>query len=251
MTNPITVVFQVRNEEKHIGQAIAAAQLLTKSILVMDMASTDNTAVIAKKAGAEIISIMAAPYVEPVRKLAFQKAQSDWILILDADERMTLNLAKEIQAAIKKSEFTHYAIPRRNLFAGKKWFRHGGWWPDSQTRLIKREAFVEWPEEIHSTVKVQGKQGRLSAPFLHLFHGDLEEMVNKTINFENQEAQLLFAANRSVTVATFFRKFLGELYRRLIKKTGFFDGTYGLIESLYQAYSKTITYLLLYEKKHS
>jgi len=247
----LTVVFQVHNEEKHIGVAVKSAQLLSESVLVMDMESTDRTAIEAQEAGAKVIPIPKAPYVEPVRPLAFTKTQAEWILILDADERMTPELAKEIRSVLTQNEFTHFAIPRRNLFAGKKWLQHGGWWPDSQTRLIKREAFVSWPREIHSTAQVRGKRQQLRSAFLHLFHGDLEEMVKKTINFEDQEAELLFAAKRPVTTATFFRKFLGELYRRLIKKQGFLDGGYGLIESVYQAYSKTITYLLLYEKQHS
>jgi len=247
----VTVVFQVRNEARHIKEAVARARLLTDNILVMDMESTDETRLEATRTGAEVIKIKAAPYVEPVRNLAFTQTQSDWVLILDADERLTPELAREISHTIKQTEYTHFAIPRRNLFAGKKWFRFGGWWPDSQTRLIKREAFVNWPKEIHSSVRVNGKRGQLRSPFLHLFHGDLEEMVNKTIKFEEQEAQLLFMANRHVTVTTFFRKFLGELYRRLFQKQGFRDGSYGLIESLYQAYSKTITWLFLYEKRLS
>ena len=75
-------------------------------------------------------------------------------------------------------------------------------------------------------------------------------MVEKTLLFEDIESDLLYEANKKVTIFTFFRKFLGELYRRLIKHPGFMDGTVGIIECIYQAYSKTITYLFLYEKKY-
>jgi len=251
MNNSLTVVFQVHNEEQHIKPAVESAKLLTENIVVMDMESTDETATIARKAGAKVVKIPKAPYVEPVRPLAFSEVPSEWILILDADERMTPELAREIHSVLEQDEFTHFTIPRRNLFAGKKWFKFGGWWPDLQTRLIKHSAYISWPKEIHSTVQVNGKRGQLNSPFLHLFHGNLSEMVDKTIKFENQESQLLFAAKRPVSMATFPRKFLGELYRRLFKQQGFRDGPYGLIESVYQAYSKTITWLLLYEKKFS
>jgi hypothetical protein len=73
-------------------------------------------------------------------------------------------------------------------------------------------------------------------------------MAYKTTIYENIEANLLFSAKRKVNTSLFFRKYFGELYRRLIKNMGFKDGTYGIIESLYQAFSKTITYLFLYEK---
>ena len=75
-------------------------------------------------------------------------------------------------------------------------------------------------------------------------------MVDKTINFENIESDLLLKANKPVATITFFRKFFGELFRRLIVKKGFMDGIIGIMESIYQAFSKTITYLLLYEKKN-
>lgn len=93
--------------------------------------------------------------------------------------------------------------------------------------------------------------GLLNNPILHYFHGDIGQMVNKTMVFEDIESELLFEAERPVYTLTFFRKFFGELFRRLILNKGFMDGTIGIIESFYQAYSKTITYLFLYEKYHN
>jgi len=76
-------------------------------------------------------------------------------------------------------------------------------------------------------------------------------MVEKTIIFEDIESSLLFKASKKVKTSTFFRKFLGELYRRLIRSFGFLDGEIGIIESIYQAFSKTITYIYLYEKSRT
>ncbi len=132
-----------------------------------------------------------------------------------------------------------------------KWLKNGGWWPDHQMRLINKNFFREWPTQIHSTPKIEGQMGFLENPIIHYFHGDLEKMVEKTIIFENIESDLLHKANRPVQTSTFYRKFLGELYRRLFKRAGFLDGQIGIIESIYQAFSKTITYLYLYEKKKS
>ena len=91
----------------------------------------------------------------------------------------------------------------------------------------------------------------LKEPFLHYSHGDLQAMVEKTLIFEDIESELLYKAGRSVSTLLFFRKFLGELERRLLRNKGFMDGEIGIIESIYQAFSKTITYLFLYEKKNS
>lgn len=247
----ITVVIHTYNEERNIKECISSAKLLTDDVVIVDMESEDNTVKIAKEKGARIYEFPQSAYVEPAREFGMQKAHGDWVFILDADERMTEELTKDLQKVEKQAEFTHFRVPRKNIFGGKKWLKHGGWWPDYQIRLIQKKSFKAWPKEIHSTPVIEGKQGLLSQPLTHLFHGDMNTMVQKTIRFEQIEADLLHAAGRSATTLTFMRKFAGELFRRLIRDRGFLDGTIGIIESIYQAYSKTITYLYLYEKSRS
>ncbi|RJQ38302.1 hypothetical protein C4559_01965, partial [Candidatus Microgenomates bacterium] len=142
----------------------------------------------------------------------------------------------------------YFKVPRKNIFAGVKWLKHGGWWPDQQIRLINKKYFISWPKRIHSTPVINGSIGYLKNSLVHYFHGDLSGMVKKTAIFEDIESDLLFHAKRSSGTGIFFRKFFAELYRRLLKNLGFLDGPFGIIESIYQAFSKTITYLFLYEK---
>jgi len=246
----ITIVIEAHNEEGHIVDCINAAHLLSKNILVVDMESTDGTAALAARAGATVIPFPHHRYVEPARKFAVETAQTEWVMILDPDERMTPDLAKEIKRIASTDVCTHYRIPRKNIFAHAKWLKHGGWWPDYQLRLIHKPHFRDWPTRIHSTPLIEGDGGFLKHPFLHYFHGNLESMVGKTMLFEDIESELLYKAGRPVTTVTFFRKFMGELWRRIIRKAGFMDGDIGIIESVYQAFSKTITYLYLYEKKN-
>lgn len=259
MKNSITVLIYTYNEEKNIVECIKSAQLLSNSVVVIDMESTDKTVELAKKQKAKVLVFPYSQYVEPAREFGIKSAKTDWVFILDADERITPELAQEIvpndtaqvSQGLLDSSITYYNIPRRNIFGGKKWLKHGRWWPDYQIRLINTKAFVSWPKQIHSTPIIKGKGGFLHKPLLHYFHGNLEEMVKKTIIFENIESDLLYKANKSVSTLTFFRKFIGELFRRLIKEKGFMDGTIGVIENIYQAYSKTITYIYLYEKTRS
>jgi len=246
----ISILIQTHNEVKNIEACIASARLLSESIVVVDMESTDKTQELAKNNNATVISIPFSHYVEPGRAFGMQQMKSNWVFILDADERMTRDLATEIHKTIKDTKNTYFKVPRKNMFGGKKWLKHGGWWPDEQMRLIKLSAFKSWPAQIHSTPIIEGEMGHLSNIFEHHFHGNIETMVEKTLVFENIESDLLFKADKSVSTPTFFRKFFGELFRRLIQRAGFLDGTVGIIESVYQAYSKTITYLLLYEKKN-
>lgn len=245
----ITVVIYTRNEEHNIAECLTSALFLTKSIIIVDMESTDRTVEIAKKMKTKVVSFPYSHYVEPAREFGIKKAETDWVFILDADERITIGLSTEIRSAIGSSRYTHYKIPRKNIFSKIKWLSHGGWWPDHQIRLIKRDAFNRWPKRIHSTPQIKGELGYLKNPIIHYFHGKLSGMVNKTMVFEDIESDLLFKAGRSAGTATFFRKYFAELSRRLILKMAFLDGSFGIIEAIYQAYSKTITYLFLYEKQ--
>lgn len=229
MTN-LTVVIFTPIDDVNIKECVESAKLLTENIILIHPTSS---------------------FVETIRETGIKQAKTDWILILDADERLTKDLSKEIKSIIRNPQYTNYMISRKNIFAKTKWLRYGGWWPDYQIRLINKKHFVNWPKRIHSTPIIKGSTGNLSFPILHYFHGDLNKMVEKTIIFEDIESNLLFKANRTSGTLIFFRKFLAELWRRLFKGLGFFDGTLGVIESVYQAFSKTFTYLLLYEKNKS
>ena len=255
----ITVVINTRNEQSNIVECIRSAKLLTNDVLVVDMHSTDQTVALAKSENAEVALFDYSGYVEPARLFGIKQAKSQWVFILDADERMTKELALEIQQLLEsppkttndQNLITHYRIARKNIFGDTKWLSHGGWYPDYQTRLINKDKLVDWPARIHSTPSIEGNKGHLNNPFIHYFHGNITQMVNKTIKFENVESDLLFDAGRKVNTLTFFRKNLAELFRRLIAQQGYLDGMIGWIESIYQAYSKTITYLFLFEKTNA
>lgn len=248
MKNQITVVLTAYNEEEKITKSLQSAKLLSNDIIVIDTQSIDRTVAVAKKNGAKVYSLPYERFVEPTRGFAIEKAGGAWVFILDADELISPELATEIRKTVAKTNKTHFIVPRKNIFAGKKWLKHGGWYPDYVIRLIKKDAFVNWPGQIHSTPEISGDGGNLKNPLRHHFHNNIEAMVQKTAVFEDIESELLYEAGKTATTTTFFRKFLGELWRRLMRNLGFIDGSYGIIESIYQAYSKTITYLMLYEK---
>jgi glycosyltransferase involved in cell wall biosynthesis len=247
----ITVLINTYNEEENMKACIESAKLLTDTIIVIDMHSSDKTVLIAKEMGAEVHYYEHMLYVEPARNFGMSKVSTEWAFILDADERMTPDLAQEVKGEIQNPSGTHYKIPRKELFAEKVWLKHGGWWPNHQIRLIQKSSFTNWPREIHSYPTIHGPLGYLKEPLLHYSKNNYDDIVAKTIIFEDIESDLLYKADRNVSLITFFRKFAGELYRRLLKGLAFLDGNVGIIEAVYQAFSKTITYLYLYEKKKS
>ncbi len=244
----ITVLIQTYNQERNIEECIKSAQLLTRDIVVIDLQSTDKTSSILRRNKVKTFKFQNFDYVEPVRNYGISKTTGKWVFVLDSDERITESLSKEIKKAIHNNKYTHYKIPRINYFARYKILKHGGWNPDYIIRLFNKKYFKDWPKEIHSTPIIKGNCGYLHNHIVHYRREKIEEAVCSTIIFEDVESELLYKAKKKVNTLIFFKKFFGELYRRLIKKLGFLDGEVGIIESIYQAFSKTITYLFLYEK---
>lgn len=250
MKKGISVVIFAHNDQDKLESCIKSINGLTKNIFLLDIGSTDKTPTIAEQLGATVHKTNFVQYVELVREKGVKLADTQWVLLLDADELLTQELVSEIKETLDRTrQINSFRIPRKNLFAGKKWLKHGGWWPDYQIRLINRDFFVGWPKQIHSTPNIKGISANLKNPIFHNFHGDFENMVNKTLIFEDIESDLLYKAGKKANTLIFIRKFLGEFYRRFFKHAGFMDGQVGIIESIYQSFSKTITYLFLYEKK--
>lgn len=277
MKKRISAVIFAHNDQDKISDCISSILPLTKNIFLLDIGSTDKTPNIAEQLGVKVYKSKFVKYVELVREDGIKLADTEWVLLLDADEKVSADLGKEINEVVlggkrgrtptsaqimasmsstggkdtldRTRQINAFKIPRKNIFAGKRWLRFGGWWPDYQIRLINKNFFVRWPKQIHSAPEVMGECGYLTNPIIHFFHGDFENMVNKTLIFEDIESELLYKAGRTANQMIFVRKFLGEFYRRLFKNLGFLDGPIGIIESIYQSFSKTITYLFLYEKK--
>lgn len=246
--NELTVVLTVYNEENHIRACIENARKLTSNIVIVDTESTDSTVRLAQEIGLSVLTHPYTRYVEPTRNFAISQVKTNWFFILDADERFSEELIAEIRTTLPQTDKTHFKITKKNIFAGLWWLKHGGWNADTMIRCIRKDAFVNWPPDIHSTPVIHGEGGHFKALLDHHFHPSLENMVTKTALYEDMESNLLYQAGRPVSVPIFFRKFFGELSRRLIKQQGFRDGIPGVISSVYQAYSKTVTYLFLYEK---
>jgi len=244
----VSVNIIARNEEKNITDCLISARLLADEIVFVDMESEDKTVKIARKYTDKIYHYPLAGYVEPARKFGIEKCSGEWVFILDADERITPKLAREIkrEIALAGDDIGAFAVPRANYNFGV-WLRHGGWWPDYQVRLIRKSHFVDWPAKIHSFPKIKGRIVNLQEPFNHFAITSIEQMVGRTIRYSQKEADLLKKAGIKSNVLTMIRKMLGEFYRRGIKKKGFLDGVPGAIQVIYQTFSVFITYARLWE----
>jgi len=245
MSKSITAIVLTKNSEETLDTCLSSINWVNE-ILIIDNYSKDKTIEIAKKFKANIISTEDLDFSSK-RNVGAKKSSSEWIFYIDADEKVSNELKEEILISIDKSEFSAYAIPRKNILLGKE-MKHGGWWPDYVLRIMKKENLIKWEGELHEQPKIKGDVGKLNSPLIHNSHRSLSEMVEKTNKWSEIEAKLLFKANHPrMTWWRFFSVAFREFWYRGVLKLGFLDGTTGIIEVIYQMYSRMITYAKLWE----
>jgi glycosyltransferase involved in cell wall biosynthesis len=196
-------------------------------LLVVDSGSTDATRAIAEKYGARVIHQDWLGYGRQKRFAATQ-ARHPWILALDADERVTEALRREIQNELKGPRFHAYEMPRCNRFLGR-WLRHGEGYPDLSLRFFHRD-HAQWSDDpIHEKVIAPGTVGRFSGDLLHETHTTLTDYLNKQNRYTSLQAEQLHARGQRAGLAKLwlspFFRFLKFYFLRL----GFLDGVPGLV----------------------
>ena len=248
----ISVLILTKNEEKVINACLASAhQLAGAEIIVVDNFSEDKTLEIIKKYTKKIFQKEFEGYAK-VRNFSLRQAQGNWVFYLDADERISTQLKDEIlkETGDKSQGISAFAVPRKNILLGK-WQKHGGWWPDYQIRLFKREALKGWSGELHETPAFSGKLGYLKNPLIHLTHRDIASMMEKTAKWAPIEAKLRAEARHPKMSGWRFAKIVkGKLFSQFLKG-GWRNGTEGWIEIFYQTFSFFITYVKLWEIQRS
>lgn len=239
-----------RNEEEMIAGCLEKLKWLDEVILV-DTGSTDKTLAVAKKTlpSVKILATKDGDFSQ-WRNLGFKKASADWILYVDADERINRSLKKEIISNIeKKNEVAAFCFPRENYYFGQR-VKYGGSWPDFVTRLFKKSKFLGWEGIIHESPKFKGKLQTLKNPIVHLAHRNLSSCLRKGIKWTKLEAELLFQASHPrVTWWRLIKVSLEEFVKRYLILQGWRDGTVGMIEALVQNCNRFMVYVQLWEKQ--
>lgn len=239
----ISVVIIAKNAEELLVDCIDSVSFANE-IVVIDNNSTDRTGEIAKMKHAVVY-----PYVtddfSKLRNFALDKATNDWIFYLDADERVTKSLKKEIEENIvSANEYSAFILKRKNYYLGNNQ------WPgyERMPRIFYKKNFKEWVGKLHETPGFEGKAKELNEYLLHYSHRNLSVMLQKTIEWSRIEAQLRFKSNHPKMVWwRFLRVMITEFIDWYIFKKGYKAGTVGLIESMYQSFSIFITYTQLWE----
>ena len=240
----ITVIVLARNEEKMIEDCLISVKFASE-IIVVDSTSTDKTIDIAKEHGAKIITDTSNDF-SAKRNLGLQRATSEWVLYVDADERVTEKLKDSMLQRMNGSGTlpNAFRVRRQNYYLGNYA------WPSVEKleRFFKKDVLEGWKGALHESPVVKGDIGELEGYLLHYSHRDLSLMVAKTNEWSETEAYLRLSAHHpKMSWWRFPRVMIGAFFDSYIGQGGWRVGTAGLIESIYQAFSIFITYAKLWE----
>lgn len=247
----ISVIVHTKNAAATLEQCLASIQPLASEIIVMDMASTDDTLKIAKKFKAKILHHEDVGYADPARQEAINAAREDWIFVIDADEEISAPLADTIQSLVANpEEFVAFAFPRQNLIFGQ-WAKTG-WWPDYQRRLFKR-GHVQWPPQLHGQPIIDGPLQELPAneqfAITHHNYTDIDSFVDRAQRYSSLAAQEMSTGERQAT-PDLFQAWWQEFMRRWFTHQGYEQGAYGQTLAMLQAYFEVLALSKYWQKEN-
>lgn len=240
----LTAIVLTKNEEEMISDCLESLSFCDE-IIVIDSGSNDKTVAISKDKKAKIYEDTSGDFAAK-RNIGLEKASGEWVLYVDADERLSDKLVSSIKNKVfrEENDFSAFRVRRKNFYLGN----HA--WPkiENMERLFKKDSLKRWNGALHESPEFTGEMGELDGFLHHYTHRTLTQMVEKTNIWSDTEAKLRFDAHHpAMSWWRFPRVMLGAFYNSYVSQGGFRVGTAGLIESIYQSFSAFITYAKLWE----
>jgi len=235
MKQTLSVVISAFNEEATLERCLRSVPFADE-IIIVDNESQDRTVDVAKKFTKKIYSQKNILMLNTNKNYGFEKATGDWILNLDADEKIPEDLASEIQTVIQsKPKENGFWIKRKNIIFGK-WITHGLWWPDKQIRLFRRIKGKFPCVHIHEYIAVEGTIGELTAPYLHYNYETVHQYLTKIDRASTSEALSLRDMNYQLSWYDAIRFPTSDFLKIYFAQAAYKDGLHGLVLALFQAF---------------
>jgi glycosyltransferase involved in cell wall biosynthesis len=239
----VTVVIAARNEAANIGQCVSSVAW-AREIIVVENDSTDNTVELARSAGA---IVMSHPFVTigGQRNAAIARASSEWILVVDADERATPELGEEIRSVTKRPTASAYRVPRRNFFLGSE-INHGGWEHDRPIRLFRSTLRYD-SSRVHEHVEIDGAVGELKNALTHEPYASLDSYMEKLDRYSRWWAEDRFERGKRTQPFSALMRARLRFASMYLVKLGFLDGEAGVVLASLAETSVIMKYARLWE----
>lgn len=244
----LSVVINTKNEEVHIRDCLNSVLGWADEIIVVDMSSSDKTTKIARKLGAKIYTVKNCGWVEPVRNWSCDKANYEWVLVLDADERIPNTLKERIDQIIHNDLADAVNIPWKNIFFNK-WICHTRWWPDCHVRLFKK-GFAQWETKIHPRILHKGRllelESKEELAVIHLNAENIEVWMRKINAYTIRETY--YEKQKHLTPQQLMERIDSEFVYRYFHSQGYLDGMHGFILSKFMEFYRFLEFARYWEK---
>lgn len=247
----LSVVISAYNEEKNIKECIESVEDIASEIIVVDNSSSDKTAEIASKKGAKIFSRENDPKkIDLQKNFGFSKAKEDWILSLDADERVGVKLANEIKSVLsQESNIAGFYIPRKNIIFNK-WIKNSIWWPDYHLRLFRRGKGKFSGATVHKEPEVKGEVRHLSEPLTHYNYNSISQFVSKMNDIYTEiEADEVIRSGKKLNWIESIKMPAQDFLKTYFLQKGYKDGLHGLVLSILQSIYMFLVFAKVWEKQ--
>jgi len=243
-TSSLSVIIITKNEAHDI-RACLESVIWADEIIVLDSGSTDNTLAIAREFTANVHSATDWQGFGVQKNRALSYATGDWVLSLDADERVSPDLRVEIEQALRSENRFVFTMPRLSSYCGR-FIRHSGWWPDRVARLFKRGYAGFSQDLVHERLVFSEKPGLLKSPLLHITYQDLNEVIAKINHYSSLGAQNAYDKGKRGSLCRAITHGLWAFLRTYLLRAGFLDGAEGLMLAISNAEVTYYRYLKLY-----
>ena len=239
----LSIIVIVKNEEPMIRECLASVAWADE-IIVLDSGSTDQTVAICKEYTDHVYETD-WPGFGPQKNRALDYATKDWVLSIDADERISYDLQTEIKRIIQMPKrHDAYSMPRRSNYCGR-YMKHSGWWPDRVVRLFRRGKAHYSDDLVHERLITHGKVGKLKEPIIHESLLTLEQILNTMNSYSTAGAKMMSEENQQAGLCKAIGHGLWMFIRTYFLRAGFLDGKEGFMLAISNAEGTYYRYLKL------